>query len=1110
MPGYLRVGGVVICIAVIAACLSASASTASARSDRRGTTVVDNFQTGRSKTEATGSEPSLLGAGVDQNVLAASTPAEEGARKVAVLLINPPGGFGGTWSAEEARSKVFTGTNSANAFFNEESYGEISLTGKLRADGDVFGWFSVGRSAGGVCPYETWDEEADEAAENSGIDLSGYQNIIYISTLQPSCDWSGIAGVGGSGVNRANINGNAASGVIAHELGHDFGLEHAGSWTCTENGVRVQISDTCSIAEYGDPFDTMGDAAANRHNSGFNLAKLGILGPQNIETVTESGTYSISSALAKTNEPTLLRIARKRAPNHSVTSWYYLEIRQTGGFFERGSDAAMNGVSIRTNAPEGSSPETLLLDANPATASFTDAPLRPGETFDGGRVKFKTISAGAGKATIEVQLNTQPPAAPANLDATVNANGVQLDWTDADSAEVDHYLVYRDGEQVGNVSTPNFLDLNSPAGEREYVVVAVDEEENHSDPSEPLTVDVPAVSGPTCADESCKVAFRYSGAPATWVVPAGVAEAVVTAEGGRGGGHSVVPPEGGGAPGARVRAALGPLTPGQTAEISVGGRGEGYLEGGAEGFNGGGDGGHGGGGGGYTKLELESTLEVLAAGGGGGGLTGHNGSLIIAGGRGGNGSEQGEAGTRGTQTVAMGATLKGGAGGTAGGTGGTAGEGGQVVGSTSCAGGAEAGVSGAAGGSYSGGGGVADGGGGGGGGYVGGGQGGGAASDACGNHAAYGGGGGGSSFAASGFLEPAQGAREDDGWLGLEYADPVVAAAHEYTTPGGEELEVGADRGLLSGSSGPDPGSLSASLVEPPADGSLDLAPDGSFTYLPEAGFTGSDSFVYRVAGSSAEYAEEFVTLNVAGPPSVEISSPSLAETYVVGQAVPTSFLCSEGTAGPGLLSCDDSSGTTTASGGVGQLDTSTEGHHTYTVTAVSEDGLSSEASIEYEVDPAPPPEETPGGTTPGEPSGGTPPATTPAPPGTPTPPGGTEGGSRVELSAAAAHGSLRGLLRTGRLGIRVKVDGAAKLVLSGRARLRVGAGRSARMRLVPVFKPKSTRLAAAGEDDVVLVLTPRGRKALAALPAAKLVIDAAVTAAGGRAHRSLALTLRR
>jgi len=80
--------------------------------------------------------------------------------------------------------------------------------------------------------------------------------------------------------------------------------------------------------------------------------------------------------------------------------------------------------------------------------------------------------------------------------------------------------------------------------------------------------------------------------------------------------------------------------------------------------------------------------------------------------------------------------------------------------------------------------------------------------------------------------------------------DAPVARDDDYSTPQGVSLNVNAP-GVLANDGDVDGDKLSAAVVSGPAHGMLSLNADGSFTYNPSSGYTGTDSFTYR-AGDGA------------------------------------------------------------------------------------------------------------------------------------------------------------------------------------------------------------------------------------------------------------------
>ena len=120
-----------------------------------------------------------------------------------------------------------------------------------------------------------------------------------------------------------------------------------------------------------------------------------------------------------------------------------------------------------------------------------------------------------------------------------------------------------------------------------------------------------------------------------------------------------------------------------------------------------------------------------------------------------------------------------------------------------------------------------------------------------------------------------------------------------------------------------------------PSPGALDTSAPGHHTYMVTA--TSTDGFTD--AASINYWVDE--------PPTAGVSTPQSGGTYAVGATVPTSFACTDGPGGSGISSCTDSNG---ANRGSGTLNTSAVGSHTYTVTAHTNDGLSSSKQISYTV----------------------------------------------------------------------------------------------------------------------------------------------------------------
>jgi sugar lactone lactonase YvrE len=88
-----------------------------------------------------------------------------------------------------------------------------------------------------------------------------------------------------------------------------------------------------------------------------------------------------------------------------------------------------------------------------------------------------------------------------------------------------------------------------------------------------------------------------------------------------------------------------------------------------------------------------------------------------------------------------------------------------------------------------------------------------------------------------------------------------------YTTSEGTQLTVVTTDGVLANDTDPDGDTLHATKISDPSFGIITMNTDGSFTYIPEANYQGTDSFAYAASDGSIEI-ESIVTLSITSPAS--------------------------------------------------------------------------------------------------------------------------------------------------------------------------------------------------------------------------------------------------
>ena len=347
-------------------------------------------------------------------------------------------------------------------------------------------WLRV-PSTRAACNPNRVTEDAKAAAVAAGFDLSRFSRYAVIQP-EGTCAFGGVA-LGFEVL----VNGRLHYKVLAHELGHTWGLGHASSRECD--------TGKCLYFEYGDRYDVMGWGTGD-----FNAYEKAALDwvtalarpGADAATVVDMGAIERPSAL-----PQAL-VVRTGAGE------FWLEYRSEHGVAAPWAlpwHELVPGVLVRSDAPHGTTERyehpILLADA----AARGRAALAPGETFSvPGAFTVRVAGETDGTARLELWwTDRRPPAAP-----RVKVARGRASWppsTDTGSG-LDHYEAVFGGKTRRLPATATAL----PVGRATKVTVtAVDRAGNRS--GSELNLRLPRGSKVDVGGRGLWLGCRGSGTP---------------------------------------------------------------------------------------------------------------------------------------------------------------------------------------------------------------------------------------------------------------------------------------------------------------------------------------------------------------------------------------------------------------------------------------------------------------------------------------------------------------------------------------------------------------------------------------------------------------------